>query len=183
MRFRNLSSIPIPKNLWHAAASHLRVGDQLPQAIIDEFRLYGSKKRLRVTVRPESVNPTKDSEAGTYVFGHIELFPCKRCTIGYLTKVYFHELVHAWLDQYHNAIYVSHESCRVAERFANAAYRAIGGSYGPKHLCGGFDLDPIAALARMSVFADLSGSLVGRKPTRVFDWKPPNRLRNELSGT
>jgi hypothetical protein len=97
MRFRNLSGKVIPKQLWFALAEPIGLGKVLPSAI-KEPEMYGIYKTLRITLRPlKHYRRGEEITSGWYTYGHITLFPCRYCTIGSLTHLYLHELVHAWL--------------------------------------------------------------------------------------
>jgi hypothetical protein len=67
MRIRNLSTVAIPKALWHELASIMKVGNNLPGAMADEFGIYGACHSLSVTVRPSRYVPEgKVTTTGTY---------------------------------------------------------------------------------------------------------------------
>src|SRR5689334_7931704 len=114
MQIRNLSTLRIPKPLWRRLAASVGLAGVLPGAIKDRLGLYGSSRTLRVTVRPFSrVNEGEVTATGSYTFGHVTLYPCRRCNPASLTQVYLHELVHAWLHQYHEGLYEAWSSCEL----------------------------------------------------------------------
>lgn len=154
MRFRNLSSFTIPKDLWRSLASAMELSSVLPQALSDELGMYGEYRTLRITINPERVRGSQHSQVtlGSYTFGHISLFPCPNCTVGFLTHVLLHELHHAWLHQYHEVIYESVDSCRMEDAFASEAFKILGGRIGAEGKCADFKLDVENALECIGQF-------------------------------
>jgi hypothetical protein len=135
MQITNLSTIGIPRRFWQEIANELKVGGNLPDAVRDDLGMYGGCKSLRVCVRPRRrVTHSRVIMVGCYTYGRISLFPCTHCTAGFLTQVLLHELVHAWLHQYHDKLYFA--SCELAERFADAGFIALGGKITKSRVCG-----------------------------------------------
>jgi len=154
MRFRNLSNIKIPRHLWFSLALSMGLGARLPQTIEDEYGMYGRNRTLRITVNPERERNQshEDVIVGSYTFGHISLFPCPRCSVGFLTFTLLHELHHAWLHQYQEATYENTRLCEVAESFANDAFVAIGGRIIEPRKCMDFVVDVDLADSRIEEF-------------------------------
>jgi hypothetical protein len=174
MKIRNLSTVKIPTALWRAIAAEFQLDGKLPQAIADELGIYDKTKSLIVTVRPRRhVASGEVVTSGSYTYGRIALFPCTICTANFLTQVFVHELVHAWLDQYHPKLYWS--SCDLAERFADAAFIALGGTIRPRRVCGSYHLQTRTAWQNLSRFQELVRSLIKRKSGSVKKWMPPRR--------
>jgi len=171
MRIRNLSSIVIPVELWRSLADRMRVGGALPGALADSIGIYGKCKSLRVTAhQPRQSIPGEVVTVGTYTYGRIALFPCRICGAGFLTQVLIHELVHAWLHQYHDELYGS--SCELAERFADAAFIALGGTIRSANVCGSYRLSLKQATRNLPVFQRLAASLLDSNPGAILRWRP-----------
>jgi hypothetical protein len=172
MRLRNLSDIELPKTLWVELATALKLEGVLPGALVDDSGIYRFRS-LCVRVRARGVVATTEVvETGNYSFGRINLLPCTHCTPGSLTDVYLHELVHAWLHHYREPLYFDERSCSLCDRFADAGYRALGGTCGRSGLCGSYRLPTKITAARMSAFQKLAGSLWRRQDSRLFSWHP-----------
>ena len=173
MRFKNSSSLLISKALWQEFAIAMSLGGALPGALGHEFGMYPSST-LRVGIhRERPVQRGRIVTTGSYTYGHITLSPCLHCTPAFLTQVYFHELVHAWLHQTHSEVYDSDDSCRVAERFADAGFRVIGGAMRDRNLCGSYSLPLETTLERLHDFRSLSRSLTELPASAVVAWRPP----------
>jgi len=185
MWLRNCSGLPIPRELWRALACGLELDANLPAAARDEFGFYGPRKTLRIVVHsPGQVAKGQIVTTGTYCYGRIDLRPCRVCTVGFLTRVYLHELVHAWLDQYREDFYIGSDSCPLAERFALAAFRHLGGTKRANDLCSSHRLDIQIASGRLSGYYALTESLVRRSPRALQRWParplsihPPQKKR------
>ena len=143
MRLKNLSDIHIPRQLWYRLVSAIGLGGRLPQALEDEYGIYGKNRTLRVSVNPgrERNSEHESVVVGTYTFGHIALFPCPRCSLGFMTFTFLHELHHAWLHQYKEKEYEEREFCEVAEGFAGDAFSALGGKVIEPMKCADYILD------------------------------------------
>jgi hypothetical protein len=154
MRIRNRSKIKIPSELWRKIAATLGLAETLPQAVNDELGMYGSVRSLRVSInRPVPGRHEKPGAvAGSYTFGHIMLYPCPRCTPGFLTFIFLHELCHAWLHQFHERLYELYDSCGMCDEFAESAYRILGGVSMRRLSCNQFPLSLRTATARFEKF-------------------------------
>lgn len=173
MRFRNLSGLAIPKDLWRALAVSMRIGGPLPGALKDDIGIYGTCKSLRVTVRPtRQVQPGKSTVSGSHTYGHISIAPCCVCTIGALTHVYLHELFHAWLFQHARRLYEVWDHCRQAERFADAGFKALGGAFRDRQRCGSYRLDLRRARRHLHEFRVVAESLTDRRGQDIATWRP-----------
>ena len=169
MQIRNLSTVRIPIALWHELAEPLKVAGKLPDAVRDTVRMYGARTSLCVTVRPRRHVPAGEiTTTGFYTYGRISLFPCTHCTPGLMTQVFLHELVHAWCHQYHEDSYWS--SCDLAERFANAGFRVLGGRFRVENRCGSYRLSVRNAARNLSAFKILAASLVELPVDRIMQW-------------
>ncbi len=178
MRIINFSRLPVPRTLWSGLASALRLDAILPAAERDEFGFYKSRRQLAIVVRRSHHVPQgQTSITGTYCFGRIELRPCLNCTVAFLTRAYVHELVHAWLDQYHTDLYISTDSCPFAERFALATYDALGGTRAPNDLCSTHTMDLKLAATRLGSYRELAASLVNSRVSSLARWRPPHSRR------
>lgn len=175
MQIRNLSSIRFSNGLWRAMAHELGVGGVLPAALRDPF-LYESGKTLRVTVRPRR-NKTNGEvvTVGYYTMGRINLFPCPSCSAGFMTHEFAHELIHAWLDQYHRELYFHPKVEELAERFADAAFIALGGYIRPKCVCGSYRLSMRVAQGRLSSFQEVASTLKSCPSHCVLHWQPAQK--------
>jgi hypothetical protein len=172
MRVRNLSSIAIPVALWRELAYEMRVSGNLPGALADHIGIYRKCKTLCVTIHPRRRSISGEVvTVGAYTYGRISLFPCSICGAGFMTQVFIHELVHAWLHQYHEKIYAS--SCELAERFADAAFIALGGKIRSSHVCGSYHLPLKHAKQNFPAFQRLAASLIRRRPNAIMRWRAP----------
>jgi hypothetical protein len=176
MRFRNLSDMSLPTSLWKKLAAAFDLENVLPGAEPDDLGMY-SCSTLRMTVRPRRGVGSEVVVTGTYTFGRINLRPCDHCTVGFLTQVYLHELVHAWLHQYRERQCLSEHACALAERFANAGYSELGGTYRKVELCGSYRLPLPIPDPEVMKFTSLANSLRRQAITGLFDWHPPRRRR------
>lgn len=171
MRFRNLSDITLPKSIWTELAAAFDLDAVLPGTQADESEMYNCPT-LRVTVRPRRRVGSGDVITGTYTFGRINLRPCDHCTPAFLTQVYLHELVHAWLHQYRENQSLHEHACALAERFANAGYSTLGGRYRKMELCGSYRL-PLPIPGRgLAEFRSLADSLRRHHVSGLFEWHP-----------
>ena len=181
MRFRNASEVPIPKRLWGELAKPLGLAAALPGATDDDLGMYGRSKTLRVTVRPErQVRDGAIVTTGSYTYGHITLSPCFHCTPAFLTQVFLHELTHVWLHQYRPELYGRADWCDIAERFADAGYRALGGEWRVRRRCGSYRLAQRAAWRRLSAFEVVARSLTQAAHGRFQAWRAPSASRVAL---
>ncbi|MEJ2403693.1 MAG: hypothetical protein P8171_05305 [Candidatus Thiodiazotropha sp.] len=116
--------------------------------------MYGKNSTLRVSVNPERErnHSHEDVIVGTYTFGHIALFPCPRCSSGFMTFTFLHELHHAWLHQYKEDVYEKRTLCEVAERFSYDAFSALGGEVLEPKKCANFILDMSQVECRIEAF-------------------------------
>jgi hypothetical protein len=172
MRYKNSSSLVVPRAIWQFLAADMGLDGALPGALADSVGMYLSKT-LRITVhRERRVQSGRMVTPGSYTYGHISLSPCVHCTPAFLTQVYLHELVHAWLHQYWPDLSRRANSCRLAERFANAGFRALGGKMREVRLCGSYSLPSRVTLARLYDFRTLAESLTGLLAAAVHAWHP-----------
>ena len=161
VRFRNLSKLKIPKPLWSSLAKIMGLGSTLPQSNRD-WEMYKPHRTLRITINPANKKkPKKGTMTGSYTYGHISFYPCPRCTIGLLTQVYLHELHHVWMDQYHRKTYLKNRDKdeRESERFADKAFRILGGKFGSKKTCWSYYLNTDEAIKRLEKFRKFSNSI------------------------
>jgi hypothetical protein len=143
------------------------LGGPLPGAIADDIGLYSSKT-LRLTVRPtRRALRGAVVTTGTYTPGKITLYPCTRCSVAFLTQVYLHELFHAWLHQFHPEVYHHHESCPVAEEFADKSFAVLGGRIRPRRLCGSYSLRMSVVEQRLRAFEAMWQKVQPRTAGRV----------------
>jgi hypothetical protein len=179
MRFRNGSAVTIPKRLWRELGRPLGLTAALPGAMADDHGMYGRCNTLRVTVRAErEVREGVVVTTGWYTYGRITLLPCTHCTAGFLTQVFLHELVHAWVHQHRTAVYDRSDWCDLAERFADAGYRALGGKWRVRNRCGSYRLAPRVAWERLTAFEAVAHSL--SHAGRLQGWRPPSAARAGL---
>jgi hypothetical protein len=171
VRFVNRSSLVVPKALWRELADAMGLGGILPGVIAGAGGLYSSST-LRVTIhRERHIEAGKVVMTGLYTYGHITLSPCLHCTPAFLTQVYLHELAHAWLHQYHPSSYGRVDTCPLAERFAIAGFRRLGGRMRKAELCGSYSLPSHVSMARLREFDSLARSLSA--PGFTFEgWHP-----------
>jgi hypothetical protein len=171
MRITNRSSLRIPLDLWRTMGNVFELDGTLPGAGNDEFGFYRRHKTLCVTIlRRRHVPNGVEAVSGVYSFGRITLQPCQNCTPGFATKVFIHELVHAWLHQYRSKAYESWDSCPLSERLALAAFRALGGvSRGDR--CGSFLL-PAVGQQELIAFKAIVGSVISTPSHRLRKWMP-----------
>ena len=159
VNLRNQSSVDVSSRLWSSLAERFDLHGRLPEASRDEFGFYRRHKTLTVRVsRRRAVPDGEVTTSGTYSYGRIHLYPCNHCTPGFLTKVFIHELVHAWLHQYRETEYVSWISCTVAERLAKSAFTALGGVR-TGDVCGSHRLPNNVALQHLDDFELIATSL------------------------
>jgi hypothetical protein len=112
---------------------------------------------------------------GSYVFGRITLSPCRHCTPAFLTQVYLHELVHAWVDQFRPAL-AAWDSCPLAEWLADVSFARLGGQIGRRDLCGSYSLDEAIAEGRVSLVADVVRVLASLSEGQITSWQEQQRL-------
>lgn len=174
MRIRNFSGIAIPEELWYSFAECFGIGSLLP-AVLLEPDMYGRCKTLSVTIRRVRKRASKKQiTTGDHTYGRITLYPCPHCSAASLTQVYLHELVHAWLFQYHQKLYQSWDSCGLAETFADIGFRVLGGTVRPRALCGSYGLSVRVAKGRLPRFRQLVNSLTTDKDVKTWKPKRPN---------
>jgi hypothetical protein len=139
-------------------AKELGLDGALRGAAEDEFGLY-TASTLRITVRPQRMRKENNILAGTYTYGHIVLYPCPRCNVAFLTTVYLHELVHAWVHEYRpRQVYDRWNACTLADKFSAQAFKHLGGSVSrrPTHpLCQKYSLSIDIALSRVTQISKL----------------------------
>lgn len=161
MRITNLARLALPKPLWISLAASLQIDKTLPQAVHDLYGLYQTGKSLRVIINPRRNRGAlgKSVTLGHYTCGRISLFPCPRCTTGFLTTIYLHELFHAWLHQYHENLYERVSSCALADEFSDIAFRSLGGDAPTNSKnCWSYKLSITQAMNRLQRFGELATS-------------------------
>ena len=180
MRFKKFASLVVPRVLWEELAGALCLDGPLPGALADDLGVYACKT-LRVTIHRERRVPRGQVvTTGTYTYGHITLSPCIHCTTAFLTQVYLHELVHAWLHQHRPELYDRRDSCSLAERFSNAAFRLLGGRTRKVDVCASYSLPSRTTLARLHDLRNLARTLTEATPVAVQAWRPrPVGKKNE----
>lgn len=181
MRFRNASEVTIPKRLWRELALRLGLAAALPGATHDDLGMYSRGSSLRVSVRAEREVPDGAVvTTGSYTYGRITLAPCFHCTPAFLTQVFLHELAHAWVHQYRPKLYDRSNWCDIAERFANAGYRALGGEWRVRGRCGTYRLAQRDAWRRLSAFEAVARALTHTAHERLHAWRAPSASRAAL---
>jgi len=171
MQIRNLSSIRVSVALWRAMADEMGVGGALPAATREPF-LYGKRKTLLTTIRPRRCKTNGVIvTVGYYTTGRINLFPCPSCSAGFITHELAHELIHAWLDQYHEELYFHPNVEELAERFADAAFISLGGYISPKRVCGSYRLPMRVAQARFLKFREVASTFKRYPSQCVLHWE------------
>jgi hypothetical protein len=149
----------------------MRVAGPLPGAVADSLGMYPGKF-LRITIHQERRVPSgRVVTTGSYTYGHIVLSPCTRCTPAFLTQVYLHELVHAWLHQYRPTLDIRIDSCALAERFANAGFRVLGGRMRRPEQCGSYTLSTMPSAAQLNAFRVLASTLTKVQSGAVKRWR------------
>jgi hypothetical protein len=103
----------------------------------------------------------RDGLVGRYSFGHIRLYPCPKCSGGFLTFIFLHELCHAWLDQYHEQLYEIYDSCGLSDEFAETGYRILSGVGTQDLFCHQFPLSERTARARFGEFQVHAAASIG----------------------
>ena len=176
MRFRNLSSLSVNKQLWGKLATAMAVGGQLPLAAEDDTGTYLAKT-LRVTIRPQlrRASAFVDVMQASYTCGHISFYPCPRCSSAFLVALYLHELVHAWLHQTDECLYISWDHCSLANEFSDIGFSILGGHVPRSENCSQYSLEESEALARVFGFETFAASLTQRRGKAIKEWKPPSR--------
>ena len=175
MQIRNLSSIRISNALWRAMANEMGVGGVLPAAAREPY-LYEKRKTLLTTIRPRRRKTNGEVVTiGYYTIGRINLFPCPSCSAGFMTHEFAHELIHAWLDHYHEELYFHSDVEELAERFADAAFIALGGYIRPKRVCGSFRLSMKVAQGRLLKFKEVASTLKSCHAQCVLHWQAPQK--------
>ena len=167
MKFRNLSSITVPKELWRRIAQALNLDKDLPKAEEDGVLLY-VHKRLRVIINKSIDRGSEKQEVilGSYSCGRISLFPCPRCTNGFLTLTYLHEICHAWLSQFHEDLYDECDTCNFCEAFALYSYQILGGTTVDR-FCWNHDLSIKKAEDNFLAFCKYADKLTNMKPLEL----------------
>lgn len=161
-----MARLTVPRPLWTHLAAGLKLHNTLPQAVHDLYGLYQTSKSLRVIINPRRNRgaPGKLVTLGHYTCGRISLFPCPRCSVGFLTTIYLHELFHAWLHQYHENLYERISSCALADKFSDLAFRSLGG-VAPTNSknCWSYKLSATQAMNRLQRFEELATSYLQMK--------------------
>jgi len=171
MRIRNYSKRAIPTALWKTLARRVGLGDVLPLAVTDEYGIYKERRSLALIVHRSRASEHGDTEAtvGSYSLGRIRLLPCPRCSVGFLTFVFLHELCHAWIHQFHERIYEEDETCTFCDRFAERAFETLGGSVPPHASCADFTLNLRRALGKVEEFSDFARARFATRPFAPSD--------------
>ena len=169
MRFRNLSNIKLDRVFWRELARPLGLHAALKGAISDDLGIY-SGKSLRITIRPRQLR-RKDHSAAHYTYGHISIFPCPRCRIGWLVVAYLHELVHAWLHDNDHKLYDSWNHCEFADRFADSAYLLLGGELPNDGDCGRFRFNARRARQKLPGYRRFARDLAMREGAAIMRWR------------
>lgn len=178
MQFRNLSSVNVPKYLWRNIAKEMNVDKELPQAVEDGILLY-STKTLKVTINKlieRGGSGEQEVVLGSNTCGSISIYPCPRCTIGFLTITYLHEICHAWLLEYHEDIYDIYDTCEFCEAFAQKSYKILGGK-ATGRLCGDHHLSIDQAVNKFSEFKVYVSQFVTMSSSELQHkfWESPNQ--------
>ena len=168
MRFRNLSELRLDRWLWRELARPLGLHAALKGAMADDLGIY-SGKSLRITIRPRRTRE-RDHVAAHYTYGHITIFPCPRCRIGWIVVAYLHELVHAWLHDKDSHLYGSWNHCAFADRFADNAYLLLGGEVPRDGDCARFRFNSHNAGQRLTLYRRFAGSLATRSGSGIKRW-------------
>jgi len=179
MRIRNYSHRVILAILWKTLAKGVGLGNVLPLAVADEYGIYKERRSLQLIVhrrRPAEHGDIEET-VGSYSLGRIHLFPCQRCSTGFLTFVFLHELCHAWIHQFHERIYEDSETCGFCDKFADRAFRILGGSVSPHASCGEFVLNERRALTAADKFSDYART---RFESRKFE-RPNKTAQHAVS--
>lgn len=168
MRVRNLSDLQPPRALWSDLATAFGVGGELRRAREDDLGIY-SGDSPRITINPRRERPHRNEVVGSYTYGHVALYPCSICSTAFLTWVYLHELVHAWVDEYRSrSVYQHWEACPLADELASRAFAALGGvetlPEGTSRVCQGYEIDLQEALMYMHRVKPLAAELRRRVP-------------------
>jgi len=103
MRIRNLSGTEVPRALWSDLATAMGFGGWLPEELRRQWPFYYDGRTLHVTVNRRTTRNVVEGEVtcGSYAFGNTWLYPCPKCTDGFLTYVFLYVLCDAWLDAFH----------------------------------------------------------------------------------
>ncbi|MBI4748450.1 MAG: hypothetical protein HY774_08160 [Acidobacteria bacterium] len=153
MLVQNLSSRHISRGVWTSLATSLRLNGILPGGLIDEIGMYRNHQQLFVKVYKEVHHPPGVTVTnGTYSYGEITLHPCFHCTFGFLTFTLLHELIHAWVHQFHPHLYDGWDSCQIGDEFAEEGYKQLGGIYPSKEICTRYNLSISKARVHLKHF-------------------------------
>jgi hypothetical protein len=131
----------------------------LPRALTEQWPTYYDGRALHVTVNRRMLRNVSDGEVvcGAYALGKIWLYPCPKCTDGFLTHTFLHELYHAWIDAFHRSLSFSNEACALCNTFADRSLELLGGGRPSEMKCWGCRLpDPVhdRALRRFQEYAN-----------------------------
>ena len=132
MRIRNISNVHINKKIWRELCSFFGLVDILPGYLKDDLGMY-PHKYLNISIRERKkllIDEDGQVVTGSYTYGHIYLYPCKKCNFASLTHVLIHELYHCWLHQNYPMFYDRVEHCSVADNIADIIFCWIGGRIG-----------------------------------------------------
>ena len=176
MRFRNLAEIDLDRSLWKELARPLRVHANLSGAIADDLGIYCGKS-LRVTIRPR-LTRHKDHSAAHYTYGHISIFPCPRCEVGWLVVAYLHELIHAWLHDTNVSLYDSWDHCEFADSFADNAFLLLGGDIPSDGDCGEFRFSSKNAWRKLNQYQRFVQSLLKCDGEQIKQWVATSAARS-----
>jgi len=162
MRLRNSTTLVVDRQLWRELANPLGLTGTLPTAIRDELAMYPCKS-LRVEISSLK-DPSGEHTVGSYSSGRIQLFACPRCSFGFVTWVFLHELFHAWTHQTDESRYESTDHCDEADAFSDRTFLLLGGKRGKA--CGSFHLSLHQAKRRLPDYRSFVADAVNKDAPR-----------------
>ena len=155
MRIRNLSGTEVPRALWSDLATAMGFGGWLPEELRRQWPFYYDGRTLHVTVNRRTTRNVVEGEVtcGSYAFGNTWLYPCPKCTDGFLTHVFLYVLCDAWLDAFHPQHRFDTAATDLCDRFADHAYKLLGGKRPRRMKCAACHIPENVGARRLRRFA------------------------------
>ncbi len=144
------------------------LSQNLPLAEGLEAYLWADHKKLQVTIFKETAIKTKSVDTSTreitvgdYALGRISIYPCDFCNGAYLTRIFLHEICHAWINQYREKVHDDYILCAETEQktekfcdyFSNDGFKSLGGQIPENTECRSFILCEESALKKIKKFS------------------------------
>ena len=183
MQIRNLSGTEVPRALWRELANTMGFGGALPEKLRRKWPCYYDGRTLQVTVNRRTTRNVTEGEVtcGSYSLGKIWLYPCPKCTDGFLTHVFLYELCMAWLDAFHWELSFDRQAGALCDDFADRAYKLLGGKRRRRMKCWACQIPETVGprrLRRFRAYVDMFRSADGAAIERMMKEASADRKWN-----